>query len=114
MTQIVAPGGFGIGGAETAVDVAEDVVAGERQEANEEFAHVTEALRAGGVTDIRTLVLEGPPGETILAAAASEHAYLIVIVTHGRSGLRRVVMGSVADHVVRHATCPVLVCRSAT
>jgi nucleotide-binding universal stress UspA family protein len=34
---------------------------------------------------------------------------VVVLGTHGRSGLRRAVMGSTSDHVVRHAVCPVLV-----
>jgi nucleotide-binding universal stress UspA family protein len=41
--------------------------------------------------------------------AATEGADLIVIATHGRTGLRRAVMGSVAEGTVRHAVCPVLV-----
>ena len=41
--------------------------------------------------------------------AATERANLIVIATHGRTGLRRAVMGSVAEGTVRHAICPVLV-----
>ncbi len=113
MAQIVAPGGFGLGAAEVAVDVAEDIVADARQRATDELAHVNEALHAAGIIGVRTVIKEGPAGSTILETAKEEQADLIVIATHGRSGLRRVVMGSVADHVVRHATCPVLVCRSA-
>ena len=41
--------------------------------------------------------------------AAKQRADLIVIATHGRTGLRRAVMGSVAEGTVRHAVCPVLV-----
>src|SRR4029434_5431335 len=45
----------------------------------------------------------------IYEAAAREGADLIIISTHGRTGLRRAVMGSVAEATVRHAACPVLV-----
>jgi nucleotide-binding universal stress UspA family protein len=46
-------------------------------------------------------------------AAASEHAELIVLGTHGRRGVNRSIFGSVSDHVVRNAPCPVVVVRGA-
>lgn len=46
--------------------------------------------------------------EGILAVTAEEKADLIVMGTHGRSGLSRLLMGSVAEHVLRKAPCPVL------
>jgi nucleotide-binding universal stress UspA family protein len=51
------------------------------------------------------------PG-AIYEAAAKEGADLIIISTHGRTGLRRAFIGSVAEGTVRHATCPVLVVQS--
>lgn len=53
----------------------------------------------------------GSPAEAIAAYADSIGAGLIVMCTHGRSGLRRLVMGSVAADVIRKATCPVLLDR---
>ncbi|MEO8905735.1 MAG: universal stress protein [Polyangiaceae bacterium] len=50
----------------------------------------------------------GAPWDEILAAALSVHADLIVIGTHGRRGLSRALMGSVAERVVRLSTVPVL------
>ena len=50
-----------------------------------------------------------PIAEDLLDLAVRVRADLIVIGTHGRSGLRRALMGSVAEDVVRHAACPVLV-----
>ena len=47
----------------------------------------------------------------ICRAAEHEHADLIIMGSHGRTGLSHVVLGSVAERVVRHATCPVLVAR---
>ena len=52
---------------------------------------------------------EGKPSDEILAAAREWEADLIVIGTHGRSGVSRLILGSTAESVVRHATCPVLV-----
>jgi nucleotide-binding universal stress UspA family protein len=57
------------------------------------------------------LVWEGTPGEAIVAAAEAERADLIVLGTHGRTGLNRSLLGSVSDHVVRNAPCPVVVVR---
>jgi nucleotide-binding universal stress UspA family protein len=50
----------------------------------------------------------GEPAPVILAVAKQIGADLIVIGTHGRTGLRRLLMGSVAEQVVRKASCPVL------
>jgi universal stress protein A len=52
-------------------------------------------------------LLLGDPANEITALAESQSVDLIVIGTHGRSGLFRVLMGSVAESVVRHANCPV-------
>ena len=53
-------------------------------------------------------VTTGDPGVEVLQAAKRLGADLIVMATHGRKGLRRFVLGSVAEHVVREASCPVL------
>jgi nucleotide-binding universal stress UspA family protein len=57
---------------------------------------------------VERLLAEGSPGEAILRAARETGCDLIVLGTHGRTGLGRVLMGSVAEEVVRKATCPVL------
>ncbi len=59
----------------------------------------------------RTEVRIGSPAAEIVAAAGDLHADLICIGTHGRGGLSRVLLGSVAEEVVRHAPCPVLTVR---
>jgi universal stress protein A len=56
----------------------------------------------------RDLVTTGDPAPEILRIAAKEHVDLIVIASHGQTGWRRLVFGSVAEKVVRHAPCPVL------
>jgi universal stress protein A len=60
------------------------------------------------------LVWEGDAGDAIVAAADSESADLIVVGSHGRSGVSRFFIGSVSDYVVRHAHCPVMVVRGRT
>jgi len=49
------------------------------------------------------------PGESIVSCAVENEVGLIAIATHGRSGLRRAILGSVAGHVVREAGLPILV-----
>jgi universal stress protein A len=56
-------------------------------------------------------LLRGVPWQTIVGLAEKEEADLIVMGTHGRTGLMRLLMGSVAEAVVRHAPCPVLTVR---
>src|SRR2546430_15651695 len=60
--------------------------------------------RASGVSTT-TAVLLGVPANTIVEAARTERADLIVVGTHGRTGLERVLLGSVAGRVGRHAPC---------
>jgi nucleotide-binding universal stress UspA family protein len=57
------------------------------------------------------VVREGDARDVILAEAKHLHVDLIVMGTHGRSGLPRLVLGSVAEDVSRHASCPVLLVR---
>jgi len=54
-------------------------------------------------------LLVGDPATVLVEAADEENADLIVLGTHGRTGLTRLLMGSVAEAVVRRAKCPVLV-----
>jgi universal stress protein A len=65
------------------------------------------ALRAAGV-DADWRLGEGSVADQVIEIAAAEEADLIVIATHGRTGFKRFFLGSVADRVVHHATCPVL------
>jgi nucleotide-binding universal stress UspA family protein len=58
--------------------------------------------------DVRTAIRCGSAGEEILAAAVELDADLVMMGTHGRRGLDRVVLGSVAEHVVRASRVPVL------
>jgi nucleotide-binding universal stress UspA family protein len=60
---------------------------------------------------VERFVREGDPGGEILRAAQFTNADLIVMGTHGRTGLSRLLMGSVAEQVLRKAPCPVLTVR---
>jgi universal stress protein A len=60
---------------------------------------------------IERSLLKGRPGKVIVEAATDRGADLIVMGTHGRSGFERLIIGSVAERVVRSAPCPVVVVR---
>jgi nucleotide-binding universal stress UspA family protein len=68
-----------------------------------------ELRRQGFKTDI--LLRDTPPAEGILEAAETHPVDFIVMSTHGRGGVARWALGSIADKVVRHAPCPVLLVR---
>jgi universal stress protein A len=65
--------------------------------------------RLADLPSARVSVQLGRPADAIVAAGGRGRSNLIVVGTHGRSGLAHLVMGSVAERVVRHAQCPVLV-----
>jgi nucleotide-binding universal stress UspA family protein len=75
-----------------------------------------EALRAhpGLPLGLETRVLGGQAGSALCDLAAETEAIAVVMGSSGRGGLRRAVLGSVSDHVVRHAPCPVVVTRART
>ena len=74
------------------------------------LTNVADKLRAAGVSEVSTQVAEGNPYALIPQAAADQACDLVVIATHGRSGLGRALLGSVADHVVRNTpTATVLI-----
>jgi nucleotide-binding universal stress UspA family protein len=82
----------------------------ELAEAADELDRTAAALAgAGAVVDKRIEV--GEVAHTICAIAESLPADVVVVGSHGRSGLKRLFLGSVSEHVVRYAPCPVLVVR---
>jgi nucleotide-binding universal stress UspA family protein len=92
------------------LDPAPFIAAG-RQEADIYLERTAERLAASGVA-VEHRRIDGPPAESIVAEAKSRRADLIAMTTHGRGGLGRLVMGSVADYVLQHAPCPILLVRS--
>jgi nucleotide-binding universal stress UspA family protein len=60
---------------------------------------------------VATVMLEGTPWDRITRLAADGHTDLVVVGTHGRTGIQHALVGSVAERIVRHAPCPVLVVR---
>jgi len=73
-------------------------------------AAVEEALGAEPGLEIEQKLVEGDAGDALVAE--SESAELVVVGSHGRSGLKAALLGSVSRHVVSHAACPVVVVKS--
>jgi nucleotide-binding universal stress UspA family protein len=73
-------------------------------------AVVTEALGPDPTIEIDRRVVEGDAGEVLVAEGAT--ADLIVVGSHGRTGLKAALLGSVSRHVVDHAPCPVVVVKA--
>ncbi len=82
-----------------------------RQSAERVLATMPDAAWSAGKTVVR-VVRQGPPYVEIVRYAKEAGIDLLVIGTHGRSGLAHVLLGSVAEKVVRKAPCPVLTVRS--
>jgi len=70
-----------------------------------------DAVGAGEGPRVIPHVLTGDPAREIVRMAEDVEADLIIVGTHGRRGIRRLLIGSVAEHVTRLASCPVLVMR---
>jgi nucleotide-binding universal stress UspA family protein len=62
-------------------------------------------------SDFETVVESGAPDVELVRAADEQSAWLVVVGSHGHSGLAQIFLGDVAERVVRHAHCPVLVAR---
>lgn len=73
-----------------------------------EGAMLEKARRAEASATAAVWIRASKVADIILDATASEKAELVVMGSHGRSGVRRIILGSVAEHVLRHAKCPVV------
>jgi nucleotide-binding universal stress UspA family protein len=91
--------------------VYEDLLESGRRDAQERFDRMLGSV-AGSGFKLRLRLEEGQPSARILEVATQEAADLLVVGTHGRTGVERLILGSVADRMVRQANCPVLTVRS--
>lgn len=79
----------------------------------EELAKIFDPIKANeSDLPMETKLLVGDPATEIVHLADKENSDLIIVGSHGRSGMSRLILGSVAESVVRHAHCPVLVCKA--
>ena len=82
-------------------------------EASRRYLEYVRREQASSGVAIELAMREGPVAEEIIQASEQEHIDVIAMATHGRSGLQRVVYGSVAEQVLRHSAKPVLLVRVA-
>jgi nucleotide-binding universal stress UspA family protein len=79
----------------------------------ETYLHgVAAGLREAGISRVKTCVWYGPAAPTIVEAAESEGASLIVMTSHGHSGLGRMIFGSVVESVLHGTRTPILIVRN--
>lgn len=71
---------------------------------------IADPLRKKGL-EVECVTLQGTPSESIVSFASKNNINLVAIATHGRSGLKRLVFGSVADFLLRESGLPMLVIR---
>jgi nucleotide-binding universal stress UspA family protein len=83
----------------------------EMQEAEKNARIVKEAAQKEGVA-VKAFIMSGKPADAIIEIAREKRADLIVLGSHGRTGIERLLMGSVAERVIVLASCPVLVVKS--
>ena len=81
-----------------------------RERREQQAQALVERGREAGI-DVSFLIWTGDPGDMIVSAAEAEHVDMVLVGSHGRGAVGRLFLGSVSEHVVRNAPCPVLVVR---
>jgi nucleotide-binding universal stress UspA family protein len=92
-------------------EIRESLIEQARSEARKFLEQRTEQLRSEGAKVIDTHLRTGEPDKEIIRLSEEIDANMIVMGSRGLDAVRRALMGSVSDSVVRHAHCPVLVMR---
>ncbi len=110
-SQVVLVTVFGMGHTVMMPGLIDDTIEHLEREANAGLDRAAAELHRRGV-DVTTQTRFGSPAMAILETVESERASLVAMTTHGRTGLSRWLMGSVAESVVRHSPVPVLVLRA--
>ena len=90
----------------------DDLIGSVRDEANEYLDKKVAELKKLGVEKVTAASKEGFAGDEIIALGKKTPAGLIAMCSHGRSGVKRFVLGSVTENVVRHTNNPVLIVRA--
>jgi nucleotide-binding universal stress UspA family protein len=108
LVNVVDTSGLMVGGIESYIDVI-GIANGLRAAATREMEALAKEIDPEGTLIEGREVLDGRPARALLDFAAAKKPDLIVMGTHGRTGLARLMMGSVAERVVREAPCDVLV-----
>ncbi|NLE94767.1 MAG: universal stress protein [Dehalococcoidia bacterium] len=101
------PSSLAAASAQGAENVIEEELRRLSFEAHQYLDGIATKMKENGV-QTEVSVIEGTPGDAIVEFASQSGIELIVLATHGRKSLGRLVFGSVADHVIRNTTIPVL------
>jgi nucleotide-binding universal stress UspA family protein len=105
---------FGTGMAADGVAVSADFTLSERERVLSELYALATECRSSSKVDIRVDLHSGPVGDVLEGYARRHNVDLIVISTHGRSGISRLSLGSVTDALIRHTAIPILVVKPPT
>ncbi len=100
-----------MGGGYVSPKMYEEMLNATRTNARRRLQVLARAAR-GKRLRVSALLVEGPAAASIVRAAKGRRVGLVVLGTHGRTGVTRLLLGSVAERVVRTAPCPVLTVRS--
>lgn len=92
-------------------DLVDNLVKKETKRAQKHLEKIKEQLEKDGITRITTIVVEGSASGEIIHQIKKTSSDLVVLATHGWSGLTRVLLGSIADDIVRKSPCPTLLIR---
>jgi len=115
LVRVLATGSFfGMAAAAEGTAIAAEVVRSERDRALSELYALAAECRATANADITVDLHAGPVADVLQGYATRHEVDLIVISTHGRSGISRMSLGSVTDSLIRHTSIPVLVVKPPT
>lgn len=115
LVRVLSTGSFfGVAAAAEGSSVAAEVVRSERDRALSEIYALAAECREVSTADISADLHSGPVADVLEGYAKRQEADLIVISTHGRSGIARMSLGSVTDSLIRHTSIPVLVVKPPT
>lgn len=100
------------GGGMVSIPYTEEELNGFREEAKAYLRRVSKSLRSEQITIVPKVAVNQNPAEAIIEAEKEVNADLVAMATHGRSGISRFALGSVAEKVMRGGGVPVLMVRS--
>jgi nucleotide-binding universal stress UspA family protein len=106
--SVLQPVASTVAGAYEPTVIPQENLEGLRQQLEELVARAEGKMREVGFST-EGRVLAGDPRQSLIDVAQSERADLIVVGSHGRSGIAKMMLGSVSSHIVTHAHCSVLV-----
>lgn len=92
--------------------LTDDANVGDLEEARQRGKDTLKELAKSFDLEVETIFVEGDPGHEIVRVAKELNADLVVLGTHGLTGLKRIAIGSVAEFVGRHAPCAVFTVRA--